>query len=91
MKFTFEQNRIYHCDGQGKLLAEVLFPGENEDTAAITHVFVDESLRGQGIAGKLMEAFVSELQARGKKAKAVCPYAVKWFEKHPEYSFLLRL
>ena len=89
MEFTIEKNRIYRQDEQGKLLAELLIPGEEDGAKAITHVFVDESLRDQGIADQLMRAAIAELESQGQQAKAVCPYAVKWFAKHPEYNNLL--
>ena len=88
MDFIIAQNRIYKQDEHGKLLAELLFPDVNEGIVAITHTFVDGSLRGQGIADQLLMALVAELQMQGKQAKAVCSYAVKWFEKHPEHSHL---
>ena len=48
----------------------------------IYHTFVDESLRGQGIASKLMEAAINEIKARGGEAQATCSYATAWIEKH---------
>ena len=89
MEFTTEQNRIYKQDEHGKLLAELLFPDRDGGIVAFTHTFVDESLRGQGIADQLMHAAVAELQAQGKRAKAFCSYAIWWFEQHPEYNGLL--
>ena len=89
MEFTVEQNRIYKQDDNGKLMAEVLFPAENDGVAVITRTFVDESLRGQGIAGQLMQALVAELQTQGGQVRAVCSYAVKWFAQHPEYGDML--
>ena len=84
MDFIVEQNRIYKVDDEGKLLAEVLFPNDEDGWVTVTRTYVDNSLRGQNIAGKLMEALVTELQSQGKKAKATCPYAIKWFAQHPE-------
>ncbi|MDR2938783.1 MAG: N-acetyltransferase [Clostridiales bacterium] len=89
MNFTIESNRIYKQDGQGKLLAEVLFPENAGGMVTVTHTFVDESLRGQGIADELMKALVSEVILNNKKISPVCSYAVKWFSKHPEHSDLL--
>lgn len=89
MQFKTENNRIYYTDETGKLLAEVTFPDREDGTAEIDHTFVDESLRGKGVAGKLLEAAVQKLQADGKKVRPTCSYAVKWFEKHPECRGLL--
>lgn len=89
MEFKIEAGRIWLPDVQGRTLAEVLFPAAGEGTVNITHTFVDDSLRGQGVAGKLMEVAAAELRRQGKKAKLSCSYAVGWFPKHPEFSDVL--
>lgn len=90
MNFTINQNQIalYHSDNQ--LLAEVTFPDVDSNTVNINHTFVDDSLRGQGIAGQLMEAVAKQLQSQGKQAILTCSYAVKWFETHKEYNALIK-
>ncbi|MDU7337403.1 MAG: GNAT family N-acetyltransferase [Clostridium sp.] len=89
MEFTKEDNRIFSNDETGKLIAEITFPNISSTTVDINHTFVDDSLRGQGVAGKLMLAAVDSIRAQGKKAIATCPYAVAWFEKNNEFSNLL--
>lgn len=89
MEFTTEPNRIYHQGDDGQLLAEISLPAADERTIAITHTFVDESLRGQGVAGQLMEAATKQARVDGMRVKPVCSYAVAWFEKHPEECDLL--
>lgn len=76
MDFTYYPNRIALLDGGGRAIAEITFPDIDEDTVDINHTFVDESLRGQGMAGKLMEAAVNQIQSQGKKAVPTCSYAV---------------
>ena len=84
MNFSMESNRIYKLDESGRLIAEVTVPSVSTKVVNINHTFVDESLKGQGIADKLMKAVVYELRETGKKARTTCPYATKWFERHPE-------
>ena len=88
MEFQHERERIFALDEQGKLVAEVTFP-VSEGVADIDHTFVDQSLRGQGVAGQLLEAAVRQIRAEGLRAKATCSYAVKWFGEHPDQSDLL--
>ncbi len=38
----------------------------------IDHTFVDDSLRGQGIAGKLVKTALEEIQSRNGKVTATC-------------------
>jgi uncharacterized protein len=89
MDFIYEPNRIYLNNEDGKAIAEVTFPDISINEVNIDHTFVDGSLRGQGMAGKLMKALVDDLKKNNKKAKATCSYAVEWFEKHPEHSDVL--
>lgn len=89
MEFTHNKNQIALYTEDGKLLAEITFPNINDKTVDINHTFVDQSLRGQGIAGKLMEELIQELENRNLTAIPTCSYAVKWFEKHPEHGNLL--
>ena len=89
MEFHHETGRVYVLGEDGSVLAQVAFP-EAAGRADINHTFVDPSLRGQGVAGRLMEEAVSRLRAEGRKARATCSYAVKWFGEHPEHADLLK-
>ena len=84
MDFITESNRIYTTDSSGRLLAEVTFTNDN-GVSIIDHTFVDDSLRGQGIAGKLVKLAADKILSDGNRVAATCSYAAGWFEKHPEY------
>lgn len=85
MEFIYNKNQVALLNENGRVIAEVTFPDVDADTVNIDHVFVDASLRGQGIAGKLLEATIKHLRGQGKNVILSCSYAIKWFEKHPEY------
>ena len=68
MEFLEEKGRL-RVDANGKLLAEVTFPDDG-NTAVIDHTFVDESLRGQGTASKLLRQAVDSIRRQGKKSTA---------------------
>ncbi len=85
MDFIYEKNRIYLEDENGKTIAEVSFPSISGNVVNIDHTFVDDSLRGQGVAGKLLEAAAEKIRKENMKAFPTCSYAVKWFEKNQEY------
>lgn len=87
--FQYEHGRIFATDAAGNMVAEVLFPDITPGMADIRHTFVDESLRGRGIAGKLMEAVAAQLRREHKRAVLTCPYAIRWFREHPEYGDIL--
>ena len=82
MTFMTDGNRIYLNDDNGAMIAEVTFPETAPGVYTIDHTFVDDSLRGQGVAGKLVQAAVDEIKRRGGTVQATCSYAVGWLEKH---------
>ena len=94
MDFIYESNRIYRTDENNKVIAEVTFPSISDtmtsnNTVNINHTFVDNSLRGQGVAGQLMVAVAKKLREENKKGILTCSYAISWFEKNDEYSDIL--
>ncbi len=84
MDFITENDRIYATDPSGKMIAEVTFPTK-DGISTIDHTFVDESLRGQGIAGQLVKLAADKILADGNKIAATCRYGVAWLQRHPEY------
>lgn len=91
MEFRTYKNRIVLVDDEAQALAEIDFPAMEEEpgTVEITHTYVDESLRGRGLAGKLMTRLITYLERNQLKAWPSCSYAVDWFAKHREAAHLL--
>lgn len=90
MDFKIESNRIYLPGRDEQILAEVTFPDMDTATVNINHTYVSDALRGQGIAGMLLETVVKQLRSQRKKAVLTCSYAVKWFQTHPEASDVVK-
>lgn len=88
MRLIHEANRIYAADDAGETIAEITFP-MRDGVADINHTFVDDSLRGQGVADKLVRAAAEQIRSAGWPARATCPYASKWFRQHPEEAGIL--
>lgn len=86
MDFIYESNRIFLKNEQGDMIAEVTFPNISDDIVNVNHTYVDDSLRGQGVASMLLKSLADKLRAENKKAYPTCSYAVKWFEKNTDYS-----
>lgn len=87
--YVYMNDKIVLYDEDHKLLAEVTFPEVAAGTVDVNHTFIDDSLRGQGVAGQLMDALAVQLRAQNKKAVLSCSYARAWFEKHPEHHDLV--
>lgn len=90
MNFTHTENRIASYSESKELLAEITFPYLDESTVNINHTYVNPSLRGQGIAEKLMLELTKVLVSRNLKAVPTCSYAQTWFNNHPDYNYLLK-
>lgn len=67
----------------GKVIAEIDFPTTGDDEITITHTFVDDCLRGQGYAKKLVEGVITYAKENHKYIRATCSYALHYFEKNP--------
>lgn len=76
--------------GEGDvLLAYVDFPLKEDNVHIISKTFVDESLRGQGVASKLLSLLLEKAKREGFLLIPVCSYAVSYFENHPETASFL--
>lgn len=89
MDWVMERDRVQVLDEGWNVIAEVTFPEVERGVVEIDHTFVDESLRGRGVAGELLGRAVASIAASGYHARPTCSYAVSWFEKHPEHAGLL--
>ncbi|MGI5891933.1 MAG: GNAT family N-acetyltransferase [Bacillota bacterium] len=86
MDFIYEANRIFLNDENGRMIAEITFPEVSQGVVNINHTYVDACLRGQGVAGQLMQAALEKIKQENKKVYATCSYAISWLEKNPEYA-----
>ena len=82
MNWKYEKGRIYGVDENNGLLAETTFNHRKNGEVDIDHTYVDPSLRGQGVAGSMMEVVAKYLRENRLKATASCSYANSWLKKH---------
>jgi len=61
----------------------------DHDRVVIPHVEAPPALRGKGTARRLMTGLLEIIRARGQKVVPVCPYAVAFLERHPQYRDLM--
>ncbi|MEA4939313.1 MAG: GNAT family N-acetyltransferase [Christensenella sp.] len=82
MNWIYEPGRVYGVDETNTCLAEATYVFLDNRTVDINHTYVDPSLRGQGVAGEMMEAVAQQLRQDGLKAVASCSYANAWLMNH---------
>ncbi len=55
----------------------------------VDHTWVDDVLRGQGVARKLLDALVADVRATHEQIIPLCPYVKSQFEKDARLSDVL--
>ena len=71
---------------EGKKLGLMTCSHAGADKIIIDHTEVDESLKGQGVGYKLVEAAVEYARKQQIKILPLCPFAAAVFKKRNEYS-----
>lgn len=87
--FTREDHRFYLGDVKNPE-AEIAFVDKGDNTWSINSTYVNPSLRGQGMAEKLMDAVADRARQEGKKLAATCSYAKKQLDTNDKYADLVR-
>ncbi|MEO1968948.1 MAG: GNAT family N-acetyltransferase [Sphingomonadaceae bacterium] len=59
--------------------------GRGEDVRVATHTLVPDSMRGKGIAGKLVDALIADARNEGFRIVPQCSYVDAQFKRHPEW------
>ena len=80
MEYITFKNRIAAVV-DGEEVGEVTFP-EREGVFVINHTYVDDRLRGQGVASELVRRAVEEIERRGGRVEATCSYAALWLARN---------
>ena len=70
--------------------AELAYARPSDDVIDFTHTFVDEALRGQGLADELARAALAFAREQKLKVKTSCTFVAGFVKKHhAEYADLL--
>jgi len=81
-----EQSRFEaNVDGKQGVADYVL----RRDVMVLTHTFVPNELRGQGVAAALMRAALDHARAHHLRVDPRCSYAEAYVSRHPEVRDLL--
>ena len=52
---------------------------------AYTHTEVLPAFEGKGVGSQIARAVMDDARARGRTVVPICPFLVKWLDKHREY------
>jgi len=83
------KQKFYIGDNEQAPIAEITFKPKDASTIIVDHTYVEEELRGQGIAGKLVKVVTDYAREEGKKIIPLCPYVERKMEHTKEYRDLI--
>lgn len=85
------QKGAFYIELDGEKVAEMTYSHAKPNTIIIDHTEVDESLKGQGVGYKLVEAAVNYMRLKNLKVIPLCPFANAVFKKNQnEYADVLK-
>ena len=82
-EFDGKKGSFYLEEG-AKRFAEMVYVMAGHKKMIIEHTEVDESLKGQGTGGKLLDELVDYARKEGIKVIPLCPFAKAMFKKKEE-------
>lgn len=77
----FKKETVIFLEENDEKYAKVVIRREEDNIFNITHVFVDDSHRGEGLAGKLVEEALKFIELHNGVIKTDCSYAASYLEK----------
>ena len=80
MEIIHYEGHGFYIYGEDKEILARLEDKRNGNILIFDHTVVSDKLKGQGIAGKLLEEAVAFARGNNYKVKPVCSYVVKKFE-----------
>lgn len=87
IRHNAEQRRFEYTAANGELaVCEYVRTGAVWE---LNHTYVPDSLRGQGIAAKLVEATLAHVRSEGGKVIPSCSYVAVFLQRHQAYADLL--
>ena len=85
MQFQHQDNgqrgEFFSVDETGQRIAEISYVWSDEQKIVANHTWVDDSLRGQGVARQLLDALVLFAREKNLKIMATCSYVVVMFKR----------
>ena len=90
MQFQHTDNKqkgeFFLDDAQGQRIAEISYIWRDETTIDANHTWVDDSLRGQGVARLLLDTLVDFSREKNLKIIPTCSYVDVMFRREKSYA-----
>ena len=76
----------FFIERDGRHIAEITYQYQNEATIVADHTWVDNSLRGQGVARQLLDTLVAFAREKQLKIVPTCSYVDVMFQREAEFA-----
>lgn len=76
-----QQGEFFTLNDAGQRIAEISYVWRNENTIVADHTWVDDCLRGQGVARKLLDVLVEFARQKRLKIVPTCSYVDVMFKR----------
>ena len=75
--------KFYIGESGENFIAEITWTVRDDGALIADHTFVDNSLRGQGVAAKLLDHLTAHARDNQLKIVPLCPYISKAMDRNP--------
>lgn len=89
MEIKKGNNKFYIGESEENMVARITWKNGGDNVIVVDHTIVDPSLRGQGVAGKLLAKVVQMARTENLKIVPVCSYVVAKLTRNDEYEDIL--
>ena len=90
MQFEYTDNgqkgEFFSLNDAGQRIAEISYAWRNDKTIVADHTWVDDSLRGQGVARKLLDRLVEFAREKQLKIIPTCSYVDVMFKREQSFA-----
>lgn len=90
MTFQYQDNgqkgEFFQLNEQGQRIAEISYVWRDEHTIVANHTWVDDSLRGQGVARVLLDTLVAFAREKQLKIVPTCSYVEVMFRREKSFA-----
>lgn len=82
-------NKFYIGESEDRIIAEITYRPQGNNTIIADHTYVSKELRGQNTGKKLVEVLVNWARQEQKKIYPLCSFVKVEMTRNPEYTDLL--
>ena len=78
------------CCGTGRNSASPKYDPVGEHAVLIKHTEIKPEFEGKGYGSELVRRMLEDVRQQGKTVIPICPYALNFIRRHPEYIELVQ-